>query len=103
MTPGYKARRAANHAAQKTLRAFGLDKGQTLDVDYLQTQTIDLTPKIAGLSWVGGKSFKQSFGGRKNASSHAPEWALAVLEDRPRIVALQLNSLQANTLKELLA
>ena len=97
MTPGYKARREAKHRAEKMARK----EMRGIPVDYLQT--IDLTPKIARLSWVGGKSFKQSLGGRKNASSHAPEWALAVLEDRPRIVALQLKSLQANTLKELLA
>src|ERR1035437_7362266 len=98
MTPGYKARREAKHRAEKMARK----EMRGIPVDYLQT--IDLTPKIARLSWVGGKSFKQSLGGSKNGPGHRTEWTEALFEHASRgFMALQLNSLQANTLQELMA
>ena len=74
MTPEYKARRAANHAAQRTLRAFGLDNSQTLP-------TIDLTPKTAGHAFVGLKTHPQGNGGRKNRSGYAQEHAQANIDN----------------------
>ena len=39
--------------------------------------TIDLTPKVPRLAWLGGKMHRQANGGRSGNSGHLPEHILA--------------------------
>jgi membrane protein involved in colicin uptake len=64
MTPEYKARREAKHAAQAAARTTVGDS---------DLGTIDLTPRCPSLGFLQGKQFRQGNGGRKNASGHGPE------------------------------
>lgn len=68
MTPEYRERREAKHAAQATNRPHSTN---------MDLETIDLTLKIPRLTWLNGKQFKQANGGRKNISGHAEEHARA--------------------------
>jgi hypothetical protein len=68
MTPEYRARRADKHAAQAAAR---------VTVGDIDLGTVDLTPKVPRLAWVGGKTFKLSTGDHKNASGHRPEQVTA--------------------------
>ena len=65
MTPEYRARRDAKHAAQAAAKVLP----EMFPVDF----TIDLTPKTPHLAFLNGKTFKQGNGGRKNASGHRTE------------------------------
>lgn len=80
MNSGYKARRAAKHAAEKADRVPRSPEG-----------LIDLMPKVPRLSWLGGKSFHQSGQQRKGRSGHATEWAEALIENGSRDFALEVN------------
>jgi len=44
--------------------------------------TIDLTPKVPRLAWLGGKMYKQANGGRSGNSGHLPEHILANADNR---------------------
>ncbi len=68
MNAAYKARRAEKHAAQAAARIVP----ETFPVAGAPL-TIDLTPKAPRLAWLGGRLFKSSTGGRKNASGHSLE------------------------------
>jgi hypothetical protein len=68
MTPEYRARRAEKHLAQAAAKVVP----ESHPV-HGSRMTIDLTPKTPRLAWVGGKSFKNSTGNRKNAPQHGPE------------------------------
>jgi hypothetical protein len=65
MTPEYRVRRNAKHAAQAAAKVLP----EMFPVDF----TIDLTPKTPHLAFLNGKTFKQGNGGRKNASGHRTE------------------------------
>jgi hypothetical protein len=67
MTPEYRARRDAKHAAQLASKP---------PVSGGFVQTIDLTPKTPRLAWLGGKLLKSSRGGLKNCSGHSLEHSL---------------------------
>lgn len=64
MTPEYKVRRDAKHAAQFASKSPVL-RGVS--------GTIDLTPKMARHAFVGLKTHPQANGGRKNRSGYAQE------------------------------
>lgn len=66
MTPAYKARREAKHAAQaaaKVPQAFYP----------VNIPTIDLAPRMAAHAFVGLKTRPQANGGRENRSGYAQE------------------------------
>ena len=74
MTPAYKARREAKHAAQaaaKVPQAFYP----------VNIPTIDLVPRMAAHAFVGFRTHPQGSGGRKNRSGYAQEHAEANEED----------------------
>ena len=71
MTPEYKQRREAKHAAQAA-------KPHSVNMDL---ETIDLCLRIPRLSWLSGKTHKQGNGGRKNQSRHAEEHARANIDN----------------------
>ena len=67
MTPEYKQRREAKHAAQAS-------KPHSVNMDL---ETIDLCLRIPRLSWLSAKTHPQGNGGRKNQSGHLQEHARA--------------------------
>jgi hypothetical protein len=73
MTPEYKARRAAKHAAQLASKP---------PVSGSFVQTIDLTPKGPWHSWFNGKLFKSSSGGLKTRSRYSQEWNQAIQDNK---------------------
>jgi hypothetical protein len=73
MTPEYRARRAAKHAAQAAAKVLS----ETFPVVGTEKFTIDLTAKAPRLAWLGGKLFKSSSGGRKCRSGYSLEHSLA--------------------------
>ena len=77
MTPEYKVRRAAKHAAQADAKI----EPETFPVAGAPI-TIDLTPKTPRLTWLAGKLFKSSNGGLKNRSGYSPEQAMANEDNR---------------------
>lgn len=88
MTPEYKARRAAKHAAQ----AFG--RVPLLPVEGL----IDLTVKMPRLTWLGGKTFKQG-SGRKNRPGHNTELNEALVENGSRTFATKVDKALSDSTK----
>jgi hypothetical protein len=74
MTPEYRARRDAKHAAQAEAKPY-------FPMDAIVRNTIDLTTKIASHAFVGLKSQKQASGGRKNRSGYAEEHKQANLDN----------------------
>jgi len=74
MTPEYRARRAAKHAAQ-------LASKPPVSESFVQ-QTLDLTPKTPRLAWLGGKLFKSSSGGFKTRSRYSQEWDQAIRDNK---------------------
>ena len=73
MTPEYKVRREAKHAAQLA------ERGITIAGPVFQT--IDLVPRMASHAFVGLKSRPQGNGGRKNRSGYAQEHKQANLDN----------------------
>ena len=73
MTPEYRARRDAKHAAQAAAKIVP----ETFPVAGTEKFTIDLTAKAPRLAWLGGKLFKSSSGGLKNCSGYSLEHSLA--------------------------
>jgi len=86
MTPGYRARRETKHLAEKRLR-------REMNALPAPTNTIDLTVKIPRLSWLGGKSFGQGNGGRKNTPGHNTELNEALVENGSRTFAAQIKEI----------
>ena len=72
MNEGYRARRAAKHAAQKSMR---------LTVVSDVVGTIDLVPRGPRLAWLNGKTCPQGNLGRKGRSGHLPEHTQALLDN----------------------
>ena len=73
MTPEYKVRREAKHAAQLA------ERGITIAGPVFQT--IDLVPQMAGHAFVGLKSRPQASSGGKNRSGYAQEHRQATLDN----------------------
>jgi hypothetical protein len=73
MTPEYRARREAKHAAAFANRQVEVAAG----IFNNATGTIDLTPRIPKLSFLQGKQFRQGNGGLKNRSGYSLEHAQA--------------------------
>ena len=80
MNAGYKARRAAKHAAEFA------NKQVEKAADIL-AGTIDLTPKYPSLSFIGARQFRQSGQQRKGRSGHKPEHTEALVENASRTPA----------------
>jgi hypothetical protein len=74
LTPEYRARRTAKHAAQAEAKPY-------FPLDAIIRNTIDLTPQIAGHAFVGLKSRPQATGGGKNRSGYAQEHRQATLDN----------------------
>ena len=79
MNEGYRARRAAKHAAEKSNQPVGVEAG-----------TIDLTLKTPRLSWIGGKMFRQSGQQRKGRSGHLTEHTESFVENGSRTFAAEV-------------
>jgi hypothetical protein len=74
MTPEYKERRAAKHAAQAASKPY-------FPADAIARNTIDLGGNLASHAFVGLKSRPQGNGGRKNRSGYAQEHTQALLDN----------------------
>src|SRR5208283_4977122 len=79
MTPAYKARREAKHAAQAEAKI------KPVTFDFMEG--IDLTPRMASHAFVGLKMHPQGNGGRKNTPGHSWEHGKANLDNLARNVA----------------
>jgi hypothetical protein len=73
MTLASYAARLTKHFMQKMVRKTTVP---------VSCGTIDLTPRVPRLAWLGGKMYRQANGGRKNTSMHSPEHGLALLDNR---------------------
>ena len=73
MTPAYKARREAKHAAQAEAKI------KPVTFDFMEG--IDLTPRMASHAFVGLKAHPQGNGGRKNTPGHSWEHKQANLDN----------------------
>jgi len=73
MTPAYKARREAKHAAQA--------KAKIKPVTFDFMEGIDLTPRMASHAFVGLKMHPQGNGGRNNTPGHSWEHKQANLDN----------------------
>ncbi len=72
MNPKYKIRREEKHAAD-AVRRKTLQAARAATSEAGLAGLLDFLPKTPRLAWIGGKTFKQGNGGRKNTSAHAEE------------------------------
>jgi len=81
MNAGYRARRKAKHAAQQASKKA---------IAPVSVGTIDLTPRVPVLSFIGAKQFRQSGQQRKGRSGHLPEHTEALVYNGGRTFAAEV-------------
>jgi hypothetical protein len=84
MNAGYKARRKAKHAAQQASKKA---------IAPVSVGTIDLTPRVPVLSFIGAKQFRQSGQQRKGRSGHLPEHTEALVYNGGRTFAAEVEKI----------
>jgi hypothetical protein len=100
MTPEYKARRDAKHAADAVRRHTLKAANAALQSDPSEIRLLDFLPKTPRLAWLGGKTFKQGSGGKANAPGRKEEQKQAVAEGLAVIKKLSENPVVVAELAE---
>lgn len=89
MLEAYKQRRAAKHAAERSVKIDNYLPVLTPSMESVVAR--ETAMRIPKLSWLNFKTRKQSNGGTKNISGYCPEWDAALVENGSRTFEQQVD------------